>query len=104
MWSLYQKFIINMGDGHTHLTPVLRVVLVDTALVSPRTWRQTHPAFEDILKNFFISFRHGLCSISSTEDNIYKYLPGFIIHFHHRNLRIFPLRRSQQRLVVLMPE
>lgn len=44
------------------------------------------------------------CSLSSEVDNIHKCLPSFIIHFHHRNLRIFPLRCLQQQLVVLMPE
>lgn len=42
-------------------------------------------------------------SLSSGVDNVHRCLPGFIIHFHHCNLRIFPLQGLQQQLIVLSP-
>lgn len=73
---------------------------------SLRTKRQIHPAFcqnieQSLSKLWLCPQSYSLCSAL---DNTHKCLHGFIVHFHHCNLCIFPLLCLQQQLVVLMPE
>lgn len=121
MWSSYQKFIINMEDGRSHPYPrapakgdkTYACSVSGQAHMHAKTLFATFP--EDFKTNSSCLCRNieefpyklwicpRLCSLSSGVDNIHKCLPGFIIHFHLCNLRIFPLRCLQQQLIVLLP-
>lgn len=118
MWSSYQKSIINTEDEHVGRAAVLQQK--ETKLMRGLyVWADTSVHFatgsEDLrshslpLCRNIEEFPHKLwlCprsySLSSGVDNIHRCLPGFIIHFHHCNLRIFPLQGLQQQLIVLSP-
>lgn len=119
MWSSYQKSIINMEDGHVgpypppkgdkthahaseqaHIHAKLLFFFFFFTLF-PQDFMTNSPLLCRNIEDFPCKLR--LCPRSCSLSNIHKCLSGFVIYFHHRNLRIFPLWCLQQQLIVLWP-